>query len=89
MGAPFFFYVAYGGDMELLEKIKYWLWEATKVLGLIVAVSLLVSILFGHSAHLFGNVLYNLGPVISTLGCECLGLVVAIIIILAVWNSRS
>ena len=75
--------------MELLEKIKYWLWEATKVLGLIVAVSLLVSILFGPSAPFFGNVLTNLGPVISTLGSEGLGLVVAIIIILAVWNSRS
>ena len=75
--------------MELLEKIKYWLWEATKVLGLIVAVSLLVSILFGASAPFFGNVLNNLGPVISTLVSEGLGLVVAIIIILAVWNSRS
>ena len=75
--------------MELLEKIKYWLWEATKVLGLIVAVSLLVSILFGPSAPFFGIVLNNLGPVISTLGSEGLGLVVAIIIILAVWNSRS
>lgn len=75
--------------MELLEKIKYWLWEATKVLGLIVAVSLLVSILFGPSAPFFGNVLNNLGPVISTLGSEGLGLIIAIIIILAVWNSRS
>ena len=75
--------------MELLEKIKYWLWEATKVLGLIVAVSLLVSILFGPSVPFFGNVLNNLGPVISTLGSEGLGLIIAIIIILAVWNSRS
>ena len=75
--------------MELLEKIKYWLWEATKVLGLVVAVSLLVSILFCPSAPFFGNVLNNLGPVIGSLGSEGLGLIIAIIIILAVWNSRS
>ena len=43
--------------MGLLEKIKHWLLEATKLLGLIVAVSILVSILFGTSAPFFGSVL--------------------------------
>ena len=54
--------------MDLIAKIKDWLWEATKILALVVAVSVLVSILFGTSAPFFGNVLTNIEPVIQTLG---------------------
>ena len=75
--------------MGLLEKIKNWLLEATKLLGLIVAVSILVSILFGASAPFFGSVLSNIEPVIATLGSEGLAVIIALIIILGVWNSRS
>jgi len=75
--------------MGLLEKIKHWLLEATKLLGLIVAVSILVSILFGPSAPFFGSVLTNIEPVIATLGSEGLAVIIALIIILGVWNSRS
>ena len=75
--------------MGLLEKIKHWLLEATKLLGLIVAVSILVSILFGTSAPFFGSVLANIEPVIATLGSEGLAVIIALIIILGVWNSRS
>ena len=59
--------------MDLVERIKSWLWEATKLLALIVAVSVLVSILFGPSAPFFGSVLTNLEPVIATLGSERFG----------------
>ena len=75
--------------MDLLEKIKGWLWEATKLLALVVAVSVLVSILFGPSAPFFGNVLTNIAPVIETLGSEGLAVIIALIIILGVWNGRS
>ena len=75
--------------MDLLEKVKYWLWEATKLLSLVVAVSLLVSILFGPSAPFFGNVLTNIEPVINTLGSEGLAVLIALIIILGVWKGRS
>jgi len=75
--------------MGLLEKIKGWLWEATKLLGLVVAVSILVSILFGPSAPFFGNVLTNIEPVIATLGSEGLAVIIALIIILGVWRGRS
>ena len=75
--------------MDLLEKIKYWLWEATKLLSLIVAVSILVSILFGPSAPFFGDVLTNIGPIIETLGSEGLAVIIALIIILGVWRGRS
>ncbi len=75
--------------MDLLERIKKWLWEATKLLALVVAVSVLVSILFGPSAPFFGNVLGNIEPVIATLGSEGLAVIIALIIILGVWNGRS
>ena len=75
--------------MDLVERIKSWLWEATKILALIVAVSVLVSILFGPSAPFFGSVLTNLEPVIATLGSEGLAVIIALIIILGIWNGKS
>ena len=75
--------------MDFLEKIKGWLWEATKLLGLVVSFSILVSILFGPSAPFFGNVLTNIEPVIATLGSEGLAVIIALIIILGVWRGRS
>ena len=75
--------------MDLVERIKRWLWEATKLLALVVCVSVLVSILFGPSAPFFGSVLTNLEPVIATLGSEGLAVIIALIIILGIWNGRS
>ena len=75
--------------MDLVERIKRWLWEATKLLALIVVVSVLVSVLFGPSAPFFGNVLTNLRPVIDTLGSEGLAVIIALILILGIWNGRS
>ena len=75
--------------MDLLARVKGWLWEATKLLALIVAVSVLVSILFVTSEPFFGNVLTNIEPVIATLGSEGLAVIIALIIILGVWNGRS
>ena len=75
--------------MDLVERIKRWLWEATKLLALIVAVSVLVSVLFGPSAPFFGSVLTNLEPVIATLGSEGLAVIIALIIILGIWNGKS
>ena len=75
--------------MDLVDRIKRWLWEATKLLALIVAVSVLVSVLFGPSAPFFGSVLTNLEPVIATLGSEGLAVIIALIIILGIWNGRS
>ena len=75
--------------MDLLEKIKGWLWEATKLLALIVAVSVLVSILFGPAAPFFGNGLVNIESVITKLGSEGLAVIIALIIILGIWNGRS
>tara|TARA_B100000745_G_C20056397_1_gene360355 strand:- start:49 stop:285 length:237 start_codon:yes stop_codon:yes gene_type:complete len=75
--------------VDLIKRIKYWLWEATKILALIVAVSVLVSILFGPSTAFFGGVLTNLEPIIATLGSEGLAVIIALILILGIWNGRS
>ena len=75
--------------LDRIERLKDWLWEITKILSLVVAVSLLVAVLFGPDAPFFGAVLGNLEPVINSLGSEGLVLIIALIIIIAVWRGRS
>jgi hypothetical protein len=74
---------------ELFEKLKKLLWETTTLLGLILAVAILVSTLFGPDVPFFGGILANVQGVVTALGSEGLGLIVAIIIILIVWKDRS
>ena len=45
--------------------------------------------LFGTGVPFFGGILQNTQSVIEALSSEGLGLIIAIIIILSVWNSRS
>ena len=75
--------------LNYIKRIKKGLWELTKLLALLVAVAVLVSTLFGTNVPFFGNILVNVQSVIGILGSEGLGLIIAIIIILSVWNSRS
>ena len=75
--------------LNYIGRIKKGLWELTKLLALLVAVAVLVSTLFGTNVPFFGNILVNVQSVIGILGSEGLGLIIAIIIILSVWNSRS
>ncbi|HIE48560.1 MAG TPA: hypothetical protein EYF97_05475 [Gammaproteobacteria bacterium] len=74
---------------DLFNNIKYWLWEVTKILGLVVAVAILVAILFGPNAPFLGGILGNVEGVVTALGSEGLGVIIALLIILSVWNSRS
>jgi hypothetical protein len=74
---------------NLLEKTKTILWETSTILGLVLAVSVLVSTLFGPDVPFFGGVLNNVQGVIEALGSEGLGLIIAMIIILNVWNRKS
>ena len=75
--------------LDLINRLKEWLWEITKILSLVVAVAILTSILFGTGVPFFGGVMLNIQPVIETLGSEGLGLIIALIIILSVWRGRS
>ena len=74
---------------NLLEKTKSILWETSVILGLVLAVSVLVSTLFGPDVPFFGGVLNNVQGVVEALGSEGLGLIIAMIIILNVWNRKS
>ena len=75
--------------LDAINKVSRILWEFTKFLALIVAVAILISTLFGNNVPFFGGILENTRIVVETLGSEGLGLIIAIIIILSVWNSRS
>ena len=74
---------------ELIEKSKGILWETTTFLGLLLAVAVLVSALFGPNVPFFGGILNNVQGVIEVLGSEGLGLIIAIMIILNVWKQKS
>jgi hypothetical protein len=75
--------------LDFVSKFQGILWETTKFLALVVAVAILISMLFGPGVPFFGGILENTQDVITLLGSEGLGLIIAIIIILSVWNSRS
>tara|TARA_Y100000996_G_C22279453_1_gene543432 strand:+ start:377 stop:607 length:231 start_codon:yes stop_codon:yes gene_type:complete len=75
--------------MDAINRLSRLLWEVTKFLGLIVAVAILISMLFGNDVPFFGGVLENTRIIVETLGSEGLGLIIALIIILSVWSSRS
>ena len=74
---------------DVIEKVKALLWEAATILGLVLAVAVLVSTLFGPDVPFFGGILVNVQGVIQVLGSQGLGLIIAIIIILNVWKQRS
>ena len=75
--------------LDAINRVSRILWEFTKFLALIVAIAILISTLFGNNVPFFGGILENTRIVVETLGSEGLGLIIAIIIILSVWNSRS
>lgn len=75
--------------LDTINKLSRILWDITKFLALIVAVAILISMLFGNNVPFFGGILENTRIIMETLGSEGLGLIIAIIIILSVWNSRS
>ena len=75
--------------LDTINKLSRILWDITKFLALVVAVAILISMLFGNSVPFFGGILENTRIIMETLGSEGLGLIIAIIIILSVWNSRS
>ena len=74
---------------DLLVKAKSLLWEISTFLGLVLAVSVLVSTLIGPDVPFFGGILNNVQGVVEALGSEGLGLIIAIILILNVWKQKN
>ena len=75
--------------LDTINRLSRILWDLTKFLALVVAVAILISMLFGNNVPFFGGIIENTRIIMETLGSEGLGLIIAIIIILSVWNSRS
>ena len=73
---------------KMFKKLKKLLWEAAEILGLVLAVAVLVSSLFGPDVPFFGGIMANIQGVIQALGSSGLGLIIAVMIILNIWKSR-
>lgn len=75
--------------LNYINKINSVFWELTKALALVLAVSILVSSLFGEGIPFFGGILTNVQNVVQILGSEGLGVIIATIIIFSFLNNRS
>ena len=75
--------------MRFFEEIKRWLGELTEVFLLLIAVGIAGEILFGSMVPFFGGVVGNLTALISTLGDNGLVGLIALSIILYLFNRRK
>jgi hypothetical protein len=75
--------------MHYLEEVKKWLGEITEVFLLLVALGIIAHILFGESVPFFGNVVPNLTGLIADLGENGLVGLIALAIILYLFQRRK
>ena len=77
--------------MNFLGEIKKWLGEITEIFLLLIAVGITVEILFGSTSAVpfFGQIVPNLTALISSLGENGLVGLVALSIILYLFNRRK
>jgi|TARA_B110000977_G_scaffold157074_1_gene199970 hypothetical protein len=73
---------------KMFKKLKKLLWETAEILGLVLAVAVLISSLFGPDVPFFGGIMANVQGVIQALGSSGLGLIIAVMIILNIWKRR-
>ena len=71
-------------DIFKFKKIKKFLYRSTEVLGLFIAISLLIGLIFGPETPVFGNVLINFSEVMNLFGENGLLALVSLIIIFAI-----
>ena len=74
--------------MNELRKIKAWLWEIAEITALVAAISVLLSVVFGPDLPFFGNVMVNLHPLVTTLGASGGAVIIALLIIVAIYARR-
>ena len=73
--------------MGLLTQVKRWLGEITEIALLLIAVGIAVEILFGASVPFFGGIVVNLTTLLGTLGDNGLVGLIALSIILYLFNK--
>ena len=74
--------------MQALDQVKKWLGDITEIALMLIAVGIAVEILFGASVPFFGGVVGNLTTLLSTLGDNGLVGLIALGIIVYLFNKR-
>ena len=74
--------------MHFLEETKKWLGEITEIALLLIALGVAVEILFGDAVPFFGRIITNLTALLSTLGDNGFVGLVALGIILFLFQRR-
>lgn len=75
--------------MNYLQEIKRWLGEITEIALLLVALAVVAEILFGESVAFFGGVVTNITTLISTLGENGFVGVLALGVIVYLFQRRA
>lgn len=75
--------------MRILEEVKRCLGEITEILLLLIAVGITVEILFGTTVPFFGGVVANLTALIKSLGENGLVGLIALAIILYLFQRQK
>ena len=75
--------------MNFFKDVKKWLAEITEIALLLIALAIAVEILFGSSIPFFGGVVANITGLLSTLGDNGLVGLIALGIIIFLFNRRK
>jgi len=74
--------------MRILEEVKRWLGEITEIALMLIAIGIAVEILFGTTVPFFGGIVTNLTALLNTLGQNGLVGLIALSIILYLFNRK-
>ena len=75
--------------MRYFEQIKKWIGEITEISLLLIALGIVGEILFGSAVPVFGGIVTNLTGLLNTLGENGLVGLVALAIILFLFQKRK
>jgi uncharacterized membrane protein YcfT len=74
--------------MEMLDRAKAWIMRITELGLLLVALAIVLSMLFGNNVAFFGAVMGNVMALLNALGSNGVVGLVAIAIILYLFNRK-
>ncbi|MHC4069263.1 MAG: hypothetical protein ACYSR8_06740 [Planctomycetota bacterium] len=74
--------------MRFFEEMKKWLGEITEIFLLLIAIGIAAGILFGDTVPFFSGIVANLTALIASLGENGLVGLIALSIILYLFNRR-
>jgi hypothetical protein len=74
--------------MRFFEEMKKWLGEVTEIFLLLIAIGIAAGILFGDTVPFFSGIVGNLTALIASLGENGLVGLIALSIILYLFNKR-